>query len=112
MNKALRYGIIAFFTFLAISIIVYCISSINKSNQIEESALVDNTEIAVAVDIEKAIGEGKWYDITEEDRITLAMGTETDIISNTIKYLKENKIAIFFVYGGPFDSKLKGNYII
>ena len=28
------------------------------------------------------------------------------------QYLKDNKIAIFFVYGGPFDYNLKGNYIV
>ena len=40
------------------------------------------------------------------------MTAETSIITKVKDYLKDNKIAIFFVYGGPFDSKLNGNYII
>lgn len=112
MSKPLKYGIIAFITFFAFSIVVYCVSSIKTSveeKKLEEAATVDT---GVVVDIDKAITQGVWYDITEEDKITLALTAETDIISRVKDYLKDNKIAIFFVYGGPFDYGLAGNYIV
>jgi hypothetical protein len=111
MNKSLKIGIIAFLIFLAISVIIYSVVGIKetvserKNNVIE----VDN---GITIDIEKVIKEGTWHEITEEDKITLAFSSETSIVSTVKNYLKDNKIAIFFVYGGPFDANLKGNYII
>ena len=110
MSKPLKYGIIAFVIFLTFSIIVYCVSNIK--NNIEEKNNVVEVDSGVTIDLDKVIHEEKWYDITEEDKITLAMSAETSIISTVKQYLKDNKIAIFFVYGGPFDYNLKGNYII
>lgn len=111
MNKALKYGIIAFLIFLVFSIIVYSVVSVKENIEQKNNTVVE-IDNSVTVNVEKAISEGKWYDITEEDRITLAMFSETDLITKVKSYLKDNKIAIFFVYGGPFDAELKGNYII
>ena len=110
MNKALKYGIIIFLVFLLSSIIVYCVVNIKTSVEVHNKQLEVNN--GVIIDVQKAIDNGKWYDITEEDKITLAMTAETDIITKVKEYLKANKIAIFFVYGGPFDVNLNGNYII
>ena len=111
MNKALKYGIIAFLIFLVFSIIVYSVVSVKENIEQKNNTVVE-IDNSVTVNVQKAISEGKWYDITEEDRITLAMFSETDLITKVKSYLKDNKIAIFFVYGGPFDAELKGNYII
>ena len=94
---------------------VYCIAGIKESIEKEEQEKAQSmveVENKVVVDIEKAISQGKWHDITEDDKITLALTAETSIISTVKSYLKDNKIAIFFVYGGPFDAKMQGNYII
>lgn len=112
MNKPLKLGIIAFVIFFMFSIIVYIFSINNnsKANQKDVTSIADNNSIEV--DIDGLLGKGTWYDITEEDKITLAFAAETEIISTIKQYLQDNKIAIFFVYGGPFDHNLKGNYII
>lgn len=110
MNKPLKYGIIAFTAFFIFSILVYVIVAIK--NEIEQNNNMIEIDSSVVIDVDKVINEGKWYDITEEDKITLAHSSETNIISNIKQYIKDNKIAIFFVYGGPFDHNLKGNYII
>ncbi|MBE5812248.1 MAG: hypothetical protein E7314_01155 [Clostridiales bacterium] len=112
MSKSLKYGIIGFAIFLTFSIIVYCVVNIKENIQeIRENELIE-ADTGVTIDIEKVIKEGTWHDITEEDKITLAFSSETSIISTVKNYLKDNKIAIFFVYGGPFDYNLEGNYII
>ena len=112
MSKPLKYGIIAFIIFFVFSILVYCISSVKKNIEEENKQNVVEVGNSVIVDIDEAINKGLWYDITEEDKITLALSAETSIISSVKNYLKDNKIAIFFVYGGPFDVKMEGNYII
>jgi len=113
MSKPLKIGIIAFLVFFAFSIIVYCAVSIKDNIQEEkDKAIAAVADAGITIDIEKAIEEGTWHKITEEDKITLAMSAETSIISTVKNYLKDNKIAIFFVYGGPFDYNLQGNYII
>ena len=111
MNKLIKYGIIGFAIFFVFSIIVYAVSSVKKIEE-EKSNIVVEDNNSVVIDVEKAINEGTWYDITEEDKITLALSSETNIVSTVKKYLQDNKVAIFFVYGGPFDANLKGNYII
>ena len=111
MNKLIKYGIIGFAIFFVFSIIVYAVSSV-KQNVEEKNNAVVAVDNSVVIDVEKAINEGIWYDITEEDKITLALSSETNIVSAVKKYLQDNKVAIFFVYGGPFDTNLKGNYII
>lgn len=110
MNKSLKIGIIAFGIFFAFSIIVYCV--VNIKDNIEQRNNIQHANSGVTIDIEKVVKEGKWHNITEEDKITLALSAETSIVSTVKQYLKDNKIAIFFVYGGPFDHNLKGNYII
>lgn len=110
MSKTLKYGIIGFLIFLGFSIIVY--SVVNIKDNIEEKNTYVEIDEGVTVNIEKSISEGTWYEITEEDKITLAMSAETSVISTVKNYLKDNKIAIFFVYGGPFDTNLNGNYVI
>ena len=113
MNKTLKIGIICFIIFLAFSIIVYSVVNVNENIQHEKEKIKElEANAGVTIDIEKVINEGKWHTITEEDKITLAMSSETDIIKTVKNYLKDNKIAIFFVYGGPFDAKMQGNYII
>lgn len=110
MSKSLKFGIIVFSIFLAFSVIVYCISNVKKN--MEEKNSVVEVDTGVVIDLDKAISAGKWHEITEDDKITLTLSAETSIISTVKQYLKDNKIAIFFVYGGPFDHNLKGNYII
>ena len=113
MSKTLKVGIIGFLILFVFSIIVYSVVNLKENIQEEkdrDKAIEANA--GVIIDIEKAINEGKWHTITEEDKITLAMSSETSIITTIKNYLKDNKIAIFFVYGGPFDHNLKGNYII
>jgi hypothetical protein len=110
MSKFLKYGIITFLCFLTFSIVVFCVSKANKEQNISNKPIEVN--LGELIDVEKVINSGKWHEITEEDKITLALSSETNIISEVKTYLKNNKIAIFFVYGGPFDYGLKGNYII
>ena len=112
MNKLIKYGIIGFVIFFVFSIIVYAVSSVKQSVEENNNNAVVAVDNSVVIDVEKAINEGTWYDITEEDKITLALSSETNIVSTVKKYLQDNKVAIFFVYGGPFDANLKGNYII
>lgn len=111
MNKALKYGIIIFLLFFISSIVVYCIFGVKESEKENNNEII-KSDVEVLVDVKRAVEQGEWFDITEEDKITLALGAETNIISEVMKYLKDNKIAVFFVYGGPFDSSLNGNYII
>lgn len=110
MNKFLKIAIISFSIFFVMSLIVYFAAGIK--NNIEVSKNVVEEVKGIAIDVEKVVNEGIWREITEEDKITLALSSETTIISEVKQYLKDNKIAIFFVYGGPFDHNLKGNYII
>jgi len=110
MNKLLKSGIIIFSIFLISSLVVYF--AVNIKEHIEQKSNISEENSGVFVDINKVINDGIWHDITEEDKITLALSAETNIISTVKNYLKDNKIAIFFVYGGPFDYKLEGNYII
>ena len=110
MSKSLKYGIIGFSIFFAISIIVYCVVNIREN--IEEKNNIVEIDPGVTIDVENLVKNGTWYEITEEDKITLALSGETSIISTVKQYLRDNKIAIFFVYGGPFDYNMKGNYII
>lgn len=113
MSKPLKYGIIAFIIFFGLSVIVFCIAGIrNNIIQEEQNNIVEVVNSGVTIDVQKVIKEGTWHEITEEDKITLALSSETSIITTVKEYLKDNKIAIFFVYGGPFDYNLKGNYII
>lgn len=111
MNKAIKYGIITFSVFFIISIIVYCVATVKENVENEKKAFLE-IDPGVTIDIKKVVNEGTWHEITEEDKITLAFSSETSIISTVKQYLKDNKIAIFFVYGGPFDYSMKGNYII
>lgn len=111
MSKSLKIAIIVFLIFLGLSIIVYCAVNIKEGIEEKKNAILE-VDPRVTIDVAKAINEGKWYEITEEDKITLALSAETSVISNVKQYLKDNKIAIFFVYGGPFDYNMDGNYII
>lgn len=111
MSKSLKYGIIAFLIFLSFSIIVYCISNVKESIEVKNDKVIE-VNPGVTLDIQKVINEGTWHEITEEDKITLALTSETSIVTEIKQYLKDNKIAVFFVYGGQFDYNMKGNYII
>ena len=111
MSKTVKYGIIAFLIFLVFSIVVFIVAK-NKENEENSKIAIMNDNKGVVIDIKSFIDEGTWFDITEEDKITLAMAAQTTITAKLKDYLKDNKIAIFFIYGGPFDSELNGNYII
>lgn len=112
MSKTLKYAIIGFLMFLGFSMVIYFIAEIKSNIEEEEKKVVVEIDEGVSLDVEKVINNGEWHEITEEDKITLALTAETEIVSKLKQYLKDNKIAIFFVYGGPFDYNMEGNYII
>lgn len=111
MNKYLKGFIIGFSAFFVFSLVVYSVSNIKNNIETKNNVNTD-VDSGVLVDVDNIIETGNWEEISEEDKITLAMGTETDIISKVKKYLADNKIAVFFVYGGPFDQDMLGNYIV
>jgi len=109
MKKYLTYAGLGFGVFLIISIIVFCFNKQNE-DRIAQQELIAQQEATSFV--EGVLKTDKWCDITENDKITLAFSSETDNISVLKNYLKDNKVAVFYVYGGPFDAKMEGNYII
>jgi len=109
MKKYLTYFGVGFAIFLIISIIVFCVARQNEK-ELEEQRIIEQQEVYKAVD--DILKTDKSYDISENDKITLAFSSETETVATIKNYLKDNKIAVFYVYGGPFDAKMEGNYII
>lgn len=109
MKKFFIYFGIVFGIFLLISITIFCFSMKDKE-MLKEQELVEKQKIAEKV--ESVLNTSEWLEITENDKITLAFSSETDTVAKIKNYLKDNKMAIFYVYGGPFDAKMEGNYVI
>lgn len=106
MKKYLVYFGVGFGIFLIFSIILgFTLGNKDKSEEVYN-------EVEIAERVEKVLRSKEWKEITENDKITLAFSSETETVSFIKNYLKDNKMAIFYVFGGPFDAKMEGNYII
>ena len=109
MKKYLTYIIVGFIIFLLFSILVAFFVTKDKEEQNLQG--IDSSFVMARIK-EKVLKSGVWREFTENDKITLAFSSESDNVAFVRNYLRDNKIAIFYIYGGPFDSKMEGNYII
>ncbi|MBQ7668738.1 MAG: hypothetical protein IJS47_05375 [Clostridia bacterium] len=110
MKKVLEIIVIAsLMLFIILASVAIRLNIYNTPKEKPEEEISEEEVINI---VNNTVQKKKWITLTENDKITLAFESETDNISEVKQYLKDNKPAIFYVYGGPFDAKMEGKYII
>jgi hypothetical protein len=110
------------FIFTASFLIIFLISlliffSVKKHSLLSEQAKIEAKNAymeSINYDALKnsLLSLSEWVDITDNDKITFALGSLTPAIERVISSLENNTYVILYIVGGRFDPDAKGDYII
>lgn len=116
MKKYIFISFLVFAILMVTSLTVYVNVNFRDRFESEENIEVDNQNAFDKEELnllkEQLLLLGKWEDITEEDKITFAFGSESKIIERVTNSLKSNNCVVCYVVGGRFDKENKGSYFV
>ena len=118
-----KYIIISVLTFLFIVSVALIINvNVEYAKKVEEEKQLQsqNQNENEILNSEKSFDEiknevlalGQWEDITEEDKITFAFGTTTEVVKRAVNSLEKGRYVICYAVGGRMDNENKGTYFI
>ncbi len=119
MKKYVAIFVTVFILLFVSSFLVF--RHVNEAKEQEKIALEQErlrryTEFKESIDVDewktRLLEASHWEELREEDKITFAFGSKTDIIDRVIKNLSKNNYVICHAVGGRMDNSNKGTYLI
>jgi len=117
MKKYIIIGVLVFTLLTATAITIHVNVQYKKSiAQEEQENNNEYQEEKINVDFDalkqELLALSSWETITENDKITFAFGSSTEVIERVVKSLENNQYVICYTVGGRLDKENKGSYFI
>lgn len=116
MKRYILIGVLVFSILMATGLVVYVNFNYQKQLEAQNQVELQNKEPVYEYDLEELKKEilalSNWENITEDDKITFAFGSQPEIIKRVTESLKDNRYVICYSIGGRLDTENKGSYFI